>query len=208
MKARTNAFTRARTRARTWSCLARRYGELLEKLAKGVKICLRCKVRSVDTRTPGNVRVTTSSGIFSADAVVVTVPLGVLQRSPCNGGIRFQPPLPERKLAAMSRLGFGALNKVALFFSAPFWQHRTDFFGRTTFDPRDRGLFFLFFNLYHSTGAPLHPLPTPITHKQKSCCRRPPLAPHFSPDLAPLDGRQAHPARTRRWRGGAYPRDT
>jgi hypothetical protein len=46
--------------------------------------------------------------VFEADAAVVTVPLGVLKR----GGIAFNPPLPQRKLAAISRLGFGVLNKV------------------------------------------------------------------------------------------------
>src|SRR5271154_2265907 len=44
-----------------------------------------------------------------ADAVVVTASLGVLQW----GSITFQPELPDRKSSAISRLGFGLLNKVS-----------------------------------------------------------------------------------------------
>lgn len=47
--------------------------------------------------------------VCAGDAVVVTASLGVLKR----GGIQFTPPLPERKLGAIRRLGFGVLNKVS-----------------------------------------------------------------------------------------------
>jgi hypothetical protein len=49
---------------------------------------------------------------MDADAVVVTLPLGVLKA----GMVRFDPPLPPRKQSAIDRLGFGALNKVLLLF--------------------------------------------------------------------------------------------
>ena len=41
-------------------------------------------------------------------AVIVTVPLGVLKA----GAVRFVPPLPDWKRAAVDKLGFGDLNKV------------------------------------------------------------------------------------------------
>ena len=50
----------------------------------------------------------TVTGGFAGDAVLVTVPLGVLKK----GSIAFQPPLPQRKLEAIERMGFGVLNKV------------------------------------------------------------------------------------------------
>ena len=69
---------------------------------------------------PDGVRVHTKAGGdgLAADAVLVTVPLGVLKaNSP-----RFVPPLPEWKRAAVERLGFGPIEKVVLLFSRPFWE--------------------------------------------------------------------------------------
>ena len=50
------------------------------------------------------------SASHAGDAVLVTVPLGVLK----NGNLKFDPPLPERKLGAIQRMGFGVLNKVSI----------------------------------------------------------------------------------------------
>jgi hypothetical protein len=55
--------------------------------------------------------------VHRARAVIVTASLGVLRA----GGIEFEPPLPSSKARALGRLGFGALNKVALVFSTAFW---------------------------------------------------------------------------------------
>ena len=48
------------------------------------------------------------ASIFRGDAVIVTVPLGVLKAQ----AISFHPPLPEWKTQAINNLGFGLLNKV------------------------------------------------------------------------------------------------
>jgi len=53
--------------------------------------------------------VQTDTHCFEADAVVVTVPLGVLKRP---DAIRFSPPLTQRKQEAIKRIGFGCMNKV------------------------------------------------------------------------------------------------
>jgi monoamine oxidase len=45
------------------------------------------------------------------------VPLGVLK----SGAIRFDPQLPGGKLAAIERVGFGWIEKIALRFDEPFW---------------------------------------------------------------------------------------
>lgn len=59
---------------------------------------------------------------ITADAVLCTLPLGVLKESltdpPTTNGaenknvINFQPRLPQKKIDAVNRLGFGILNKV------------------------------------------------------------------------------------------------
>ena len=49
-----------------------------------------------------------SLACFAGDAVIVTASLGALKKK----NIQFSPALPERKLGAIRRLGFGVLNKV------------------------------------------------------------------------------------------------
>jgi monoamine oxidase len=53
---------------------------------------------------------------FKADAAVVTVPLGALK----NGGIAFDPPLPQKQ-EAIDQLLFGNVIKVTLVFREVWW---------------------------------------------------------------------------------------
>ncbi|XP_023218863.1 uncharacterized protein LOC111621045 [Centruroides sculpturatus] len=57
---------------------------------------------------------------FSADHVILTIPLGCLKE---NAHKLFDPPLSSRKLEAINCLGFGAVNKIYLEFESPFWNH-------------------------------------------------------------------------------------
>lgn len=59
---------------------------------------------------------------FTARAVVITVPLGVLT-APADqlGALRFLPELPEGHLAACANLAMGQTVKVVLRFREPFW---------------------------------------------------------------------------------------
>ncbi|GHH33283.1 hypothetical protein GCM10017774_15480 [Lentzea cavernae] len=70
-------------------------------------------------------RVTTDQGVFEADKVLVTLPLGVLKA----GTVEFVPPLPEAKRSAIARLGYGTLNKIALHYAEPFWPTEQYVFG-------------------------------------------------------------------------------
>ena len=51
------------------------------------------------------------------DAVIVTLPLGVLKQN----SVAFDPPLPKDKQEAIRRLGMGTLDKVFLLFDKAFW---------------------------------------------------------------------------------------
>lgn len=59
-----------------------------------------------------NTRSTTQTFIYKCDAVLCTLPLGVLKQQP--PAVQFVPPLPEWKTSAIQRMGFGNLNKVGL----------------------------------------------------------------------------------------------
>jgi monoamine oxidase len=59
---------------------------------------------------------------FSAKRVLVTLPLGVLQASTQDlGAVRFAPPLPRKKLEALSRLEMGKVLRMTLRFRSRFW---------------------------------------------------------------------------------------
>jgi hypothetical protein len=64
---------------------------------------------------------------LQADAVVCTLPLGILQQKGRNA-VTFDPPLPAEKQKAIKNLGTGLLNKCALSFPVKFWQD-SDFLG-------------------------------------------------------------------------------
>ena len=103
---------------------------------------------------------------MDADAVVVTLPLGVLKA----GVVRFNPPLPPRKQSAIDRLGFGALNKVLLLFPHAFWEDlegRRDFWGVCAPTSRRRGEGFQFWNLQRCTGQPM----LLVLHAGRAACR-------------------------------------
>ena len=86
-------------------------------LRDNVTIQYNQNVDSVTQLSNNRVRVETAQGqIFDADAVVVTLPLGVLKK----GVVKFEPSLPLYKQQVINRMGFGALNKVMLNYSRKF----------------------------------------------------------------------------------------
>jgi len=94
------------------------YRRLVDAMATGTDLRLGTEVAEV-ALSAGGVRVRCADGTSEAGShVVVTVPLGVLKR----GTPRFSPALPPDRLAAIGRLGFGRLEKVALRFDEPFWR--------------------------------------------------------------------------------------
>ena len=92
------------------------YAQIPALLARGLDIRLSEVVQSVSVNANG-VEVRTARGVFRGKCALVTLPLGVLQA----GVVKFDPPLPEKKLAAIKRLGSGRLDKVCLRFARAFW---------------------------------------------------------------------------------------
>jgi monoamine oxidase len=98
---------------------------------------------------------------IQADYIVSTIPLGVLKQQ----SIQFEPILPDWKTGAISRIGFGVLNKVVLVYKEAFWDQDRDIFGtlrtpanRFSLEQTDyftqRGRFFQWFNCTNTTGLP------------------------------------------------------
>ena len=109
------------------------YRCLVDAMAAGADLRLGTEVAEV-VLSAGGVLVRCADGTSEAGShAVVTVPLGVLKR----GAPRFSPALPPDRLAAIGRLGFGRLEKVALRFDEPFW--RASGYPHLLVCPRDPG---------------------------------------------------------------------
>ena len=95
------------------------YTALAKALAKSLTIRLEHPVQDI-TRDARVVTLTFENGTKSThDAVVVTVPLGVLKAQK----IRFTPALPVVHQNAIHAIGSGNVNKVILRFKEAFWPH-------------------------------------------------------------------------------------
>lgn len=120
------------------------YYPVIEALAKGLDIHLNHRVTKVTWRH-GGVRVVVEDGrVFVADAAIIAVPLGVLKANT----IKFEPRLPKWKEVAISDLGFGNENKIALYFDKVCWPN-VDFLGVVA--PTSYGCSY-FLNLHKATG--------------------------------------------------------
>ncbi len=123
------------------------FDQLAEKLAEKLDVRLGVEVQSVNTNG-GSAIVEAGAETFSADRVLVTLPLGVLQQET----VEFIPPLPAAKRRALRRLKMGLVNKVALRFPRVFWPQGVEFFGALG---GAEELFKIFHNPDHARGLPM-----------------------------------------------------
>lgn len=100
------------------------YKTITDYLAQGLNVQLGQNVKRIRVGS-GQVYVDTDTKSFTADKVLVTLPLGVLK----SGSIVFQPGLPAAKQSAINKLGMGILNKCILRFPNVFWAQQYDWLG-------------------------------------------------------------------------------
>lgn len=125
------------------------YRGLVDALAEDLDIRTSAPVTRIEYDDLG-VRVETSTAeTFEADRVIVTVPLGVLQ----SDTLEFRPALPSAKLAALSRLEMGSLEKVVLRFDTVFWPEPGDA-SAWLYASEERGRFPLVIDFTRDAGAP------------------------------------------------------
>ncbi|GAB6841105.1 monoamine oxidase [Methylorubrum rhodinum] len=92
------------------------YGAFIARLALDLPIRLRAPVTAIETTGPGVTIRLADGGTLGARAVIVTVPIPVLQRS-----LRFEPALPARTREAIDGFLSGTYEHVVLHWpSAPF----------------------------------------------------------------------------------------
>jgi len=123
------------------------YKTIVSGLAKGLDIQLKQVMKQISYGRSG-VTITTSQGTFTADKVVVTLPLGVLKQNV----VQFVPPLPEEKKTAISLLGMGVLNKLYLRFPKVFWKTEYDWIG---YIDEQKGRWSGWVNCYKLTKQPI-----------------------------------------------------
>lgn len=120
------------------------FGQLTKRLTEGLDVRFGAAVQAISVRDDGVV-VDSGSGRWSADAVIVTVPLGVLKA----GAIRFDPPLPDDHQRAIEAIGFGRYEKLILQFDEPFWDDVDQI------SVARSGAFTNWYNLERVTGQPV-----------------------------------------------------
>ncbi len=124
------------------------FRKVLTHILQGLDIQLGTAVREIKYDSSG-VTLLTDKGDFSADACVVTAPLGVLQ----SGNLKFSPQLPQSKQNAIGRIGMGNYEKIALKFPEIFWPkepHRLNYLS-----DHEPPLYNAWLNFAHFTGDPV-----------------------------------------------------
>ena len=123
------------------------YSQIIDLVAENLDIKLNQIVKKITYNNQGVV-VTTNQGNFSAEKVIITLPLGVLKK----GSVEFSPSLPEPKVNAINRLGMGVLNKLYLQFPQVFWDKETHLLGYISIN---KGEWAEWINIYRYTKQPV-----------------------------------------------------
>ena len=124
------------------------FDQIVGPLAEGLSIRTGDAVRRIARTTDGATVHLADGSALSADHVVVTVPLGVLQ----SGGIEFSEPLADERQRAIGTLRAGLLNKCCLRFDRVAWPSESDWL--QWLGPRE-GFWVEWVDLAHCAGLPV-----------------------------------------------------
>ena len=115
------------------------YDNMTNYLARDIDVRLNTKVIEIDY-SKDQISIQTTNGTYTADVVLVTVPLGVLKKKV----IQFTPALPNKIQNAINNLEMGTVNKFLLFWDDIFWEEDLQYIGYT---PETKGKFNSFLNV-------------------------------------------------------------
>ncbi|MGD1949265.1 MAG: flavin monoamine oxidase family protein [Leptolyngbyaceae cyanobacterium] len=102
-----------------YSRLKEGYSQLFEQFAAGLNIRYTTTVTRIHWRSSGIEIQTETDKTYTAQQVVITLPLALLQQN----AVEFEPELPADKLNAIHGLGAGHITKLILKFDQPFWSN-------------------------------------------------------------------------------------
>jgi monoamine oxidase len=125
------------------------YAQILPTLSQDLDIQLGTQVKEI-RYDPQGVMITDQTKENRFDAVVITLPLGVLK----SGRVVFEPALPAPKSQAIAKLGMGVLDKLYLRFSDVFWDQDVTWI-ETPETGLPRGQFNQWLNMAKYTDAPI-----------------------------------------------------
>lgn len=91
------------------------YDQLPQALARGLDVRLALPVEEIGWSKAGVQARCADGSVFGAAQVVITLPIGVLQRR----GVRFVPDLPAERWAAIDAIGISDIVKLHAVFDAP-----------------------------------------------------------------------------------------
>lgn len=120
--------------------LTNTYQPILDGLLKNCQLHLNSVVKQINWHS-SKIEIITEDKTFYCDAVLITVPLGVLKENT----ISFSPPLPDYKKSCINNLGMGLLNITAIKFSEVFWPKNNPAFLFTQFDSPSISIFLNFY---------------------------------------------------------------
>lgn len=124
------------------------YDTLVTATLDGLDVRLGWDVATIDISGEQATITSRTGEAITADAVIVTVPLGVLK----SGAIGFEPALPAAHVAAIEAIGMGLLDKIWLRWDEPWWSQTAQ---QWTQVPIDGASFTQWFNLLDVAGAPV-----------------------------------------------------
>lgn len=122
------------------------FSTLLSALASGLTIRFNSPVVSIDYSKEKAMAILENGDVFSADCILVTVPLAVLK----SNSIKFIPQLPQSKLEAMEKIGCGCIEKIGLEFEERFWDDKlngANYFGCVPSKSDRKGFFTMFYDM-------------------------------------------------------------
>ncbi|MCA9997014.1 MAG: FAD-dependent oxidoreductase [Anaerolineales bacterium] len=123
------------------------YHTLIAHLADGIVVKLNQVVQRIEWGE-GKTAVYTDTDTYTGDAIICTLPLGVLQA----GTVTFTPSLPAAHQEAIDTLQMGLLNKCYLRFPTAFWPTDVDWL---EYVPTEKGQWAEWVSFARPSGQPI-----------------------------------------------------